>query len=219
MVEFALVMPLLMALVLGIIDYGLWFNDSISVRQGVREAARKAAVQTAFPGCGAFTGMAAVACGAKSMSVTSGGTASARVFPAVAATGASMMQRMAVGPVGPRILWAGFGLGTIIATPALLMPETVTKLLQPLRVFHQEWVDARIEKLTYTLTRFKETPSALAACFAGAVVVQAILVARRHPVSDTQQRPYLLSRRIRGCPCRHRLGGLSTIAITLQEMR
>jgi hypothetical protein len=30
-----------------------------------------------------------VACGAKSMSVTSGGTASARVFPAVAATGAS----------------------------------------------------------------------------------------------------------------------------------
>ena len=89
MVEFALVMPLLMALVLGIIDYGLWFNDSISVRQGVREAARKAAVQTAFPGCGAFTGMAAVTCGAKSMSVTSGGTASARVFPAVAATGAS----------------------------------------------------------------------------------------------------------------------------------
>ena len=86
-VECALVIPLLMALVLGIIDYGLWFNDSISVRQGVREAARKAAVQTAFPGC-ASTGMAAVACGAKAMSVTSGGTASARVFPAVAATGA-----------------------------------------------------------------------------------------------------------------------------------
>src|SRR6185503_10889429 len=53
-------------------------------------------------------------------------------------------------------LMAGFGLGTIIATPALLMPEMVTKLLQPLRVFHQEWVDARIEKLTYALTRFKE---------------------------------------------------------------
>lgn len=88
-VEFALVIPLLMALVLGIIDYGLWFNDSISVRQGTREAARKAAVQTAFPGCGAATGMAAVACGAKSMSVTSGGTAYAKVFPAVASTGGS----------------------------------------------------------------------------------------------------------------------------------
>jgi uncharacterized membrane protein YbhN (UPF0104 family) len=95
----------------------------------------------------------------------------------MAATGASLMQRMAVGPVGPGILWAGFGLGAMIATPALLMPETATRLLQPLRVFHQEWVDARIEKLTYALTRFKETPAALAGCFAGAVVVQAVLVA------------------------------------------
>ena len=94
----------------------------------------------------------------------------------IAATGATIMQRMAVGPVGPGILWAGFGLGAIVATPALLMPEAVTKLLQPLRVFHREWVDERIEKLTYALTRFKETPAALAACFAGAVVVQAILV-------------------------------------------
>jgi uncharacterized membrane protein YbhN (UPF0104 family) len=95
----------------------------------------------------------------------------------MAATGASLMHRMAVGPVGPGMLWAGFGLGAMIATPALLIPETTTKLLQPLRVFHQEWVDARLEKLTYALTRFKETPAALAGCFAGAVVVQGILVA------------------------------------------
>jgi len=27
---------------------------------------------------------------------------------------------------------------------ALLIPETATKLLQPLRIFHQEWVDERI---------------------------------------------------------------------------
>src|SRR5450759_5056369 len=94
----------------------------------------------------------------------------------MAATGASLMHRMAVGPVGPGMLWAGFGLGAMIATPALLMPETVGRLLQPLRVFHQEWVDARIEKLTDALTRFKETPTALAACFAGAVVVQGLLV-------------------------------------------
>jgi Flp pilus assembly protein TadG len=86
-VEFALVLPLLMALVLGIIDYGFWFNDSISFRQGAREAARKAAVQTAFAGCGAATGMDAVACGAKAMSITSGGTATAKVFVANASTG------------------------------------------------------------------------------------------------------------------------------------
>ena len=95
----------------------------------------------------------------------------------MAAIGATLMHRMAVGPVGPAVLWAGFGIGTIVATPALLIPEAVTKLLQPLRVFHREWVDARLEKLTDTLTRFKETPGALAGCFAGAVLVQAILVA------------------------------------------
>jgi glycosyltransferase 2 family protein len=94
----------------------------------------------------------------------------------MAATGASLMQRMAVGPVGPGMLWAGFGLAAMVATPALLMPEMATRLLRPLRVFHQEWVDARIEKLTYALTRFKETPAALAGCFVGAVVVQGILV-------------------------------------------
>jgi uncharacterized membrane protein YbhN (UPF0104 family) len=94
----------------------------------------------------------------------------------MAASGASLMHRMAVGPVGPAVLWAGFGVGAIIATPALLMPEMATRLLTPLRVFHQQWVDERLEKLTYALTRFKETPAALAGCFAGAVVVQGILV-------------------------------------------
>jgi glycosyltransferase 2 family protein len=94
----------------------------------------------------------------------------------MAAAGASAMHRLAVGPVGPGLLWAGFGLGAGLATPTLLMPETATKLLQPLRVFHQEWVDARIEKLTYALTRFRETPLSLAACFLGAVLVQGLLV-------------------------------------------
>jgi uncharacterized membrane protein YbhN (UPF0104 family) len=94
----------------------------------------------------------------------------------MAATGATLMQRMSVGPVGPGMLWAGFGAGAIIATPALLMPETATRILQPLRVFHAEWVDERITKLTYTLTRFKETPAAIAICFVGAVAVQGLLV-------------------------------------------
>jgi uncharacterized membrane protein YbhN (UPF0104 family) len=94
----------------------------------------------------------------------------------MAATGATLMQRMSVGPVGPGVLWAGFGVGAIIATPALLMPETATRVLQPLRVFHAEWVDQRINKLTYALTRFRETPMAIAICFIGAVAVQGLLV-------------------------------------------
>ena len=94
----------------------------------------------------------------------------------MAAMGASLMHRLAVGPVGPGVLWAGFGLGAIIATPALLMPDMAAKLLAPLRVFHAEWVDARIARLTHALTKFKETPTALAGCFAGAVIVQGVLV-------------------------------------------
>jgi hypothetical protein len=51
-VEFALVTPLLLLLVFAIVDYGLWFNESLNVRQGVREAARAAVVQRIeTPGC------------------------------------------------------------------------------------------------------------------------------------------------------------------------
>ncbi len=44
-IEFALILPVLCALVFGMVDYGLWFNDSLNVRQGVREAARMGVVQ------------------------------------------------------------------------------------------------------------------------------------------------------------------------------
>ena len=56
------------------------------------------------------------------------------------------------------------------------MPEGFTRLLQPLRVLHPEWVDERLERLTAALSRFKESPAALASCFVGAVGVQVILV-------------------------------------------
>ena len=41
----------------------------------------------------------------------------------------------------------------------------------------REWVDERLDRLTLALGRFREAPAALAGCFAGAVVVQAVLVA------------------------------------------
>ena len=44
-VEFALVVPLLLAVMFGIVDYGLWFGDSLNVRQGVDEGARRAVVK------------------------------------------------------------------------------------------------------------------------------------------------------------------------------
>jgi len=79
--------------------------------------------------------------------------------------------------VGPALLWTGFGLAAMLATPALLMPETFTRLLRPLRIFHPEWVGERLHRLQDALARFRDAPASLAACFAGAVVVQGILVA------------------------------------------
>ncbi len=39
-VEFALVVPVLILLLMGIIDYGLFFTDRLAVKQGIREGAR-----------------------------------------------------------------------------------------------------------------------------------------------------------------------------------
>ena len=64
-VEFGLVSMLLFPLLFGLIEYGLWFNDSLNVRQGVREAARSGVVKNFdYTGC---TGndMAKLACKTK----------------------------------------------------------------------------------------------------------------------------------------------------------
>jgi hypothetical protein len=96
----------------------------------------------------------------------------------IAALGASVAAQIRpdnVG-VGAGALWAGFGLAAMVATPALFMPEGFMRLLQPLRVIHPEWVDQRLGRMTTALARFRGTPIAIAGCFAGAVLVQAVIV-------------------------------------------
>ncbi len=44
-VEFALVTPLLFLVMFGILQYGLYFFDTLGTRQGVREAARQGVVE------------------------------------------------------------------------------------------------------------------------------------------------------------------------------
>ena len=80
------------------------------------------------------------------------------------------------GPIPPVLLWIGFGLATALAAPALFKPDFYAQLLSPLRLFHPAWVDERLNRLTAVLTRFAAAPGALAGCFFGAIVVQAILV-------------------------------------------
>jgi glycosyltransferase 2 family protein len=91
---------------------------------------------------------------------------------AVSATVATAMPEHGRLPIRPVWLWAGFVAGIALSTPALLAPDRLSRLLQPLTVFHPEWVGDRLEKLTAMLVRFRNRRSALAACFAGAVGVQ-----------------------------------------------
>jgi Flp pilus assembly protein TadG len=49
MVEFALVLPLLLLLVMGIIQFGILFNNYVTLTDGVRAGARQAAVSRTLP--------------------------------------------------------------------------------------------------------------------------------------------------------------------------
>ncbi len=96
----------------------------------------------------------------------------------MAAIGSTAGPRLiATGPgVGAGMLWAAFIGATMVAAPALLIPSVLPTLLKPLRLLHREWVDARLTRLTGALIKFRETPAALAGCFAGALFVQTVLV-------------------------------------------
>ncbi|MGH9371670.1 MAG: lysylphosphatidylglycerol synthase transmembrane domain-containing protein [Vicinamibacterales bacterium] len=95
----------------------------------------------------------------------------------IAAIGATAGSRLADGgPVAPILLWSGFCATAVVAAPALLRPHAFARLLQPLRVLHPSWVDERLARLISALSRFGKAPGALAACFGGAVLVQAVLV-------------------------------------------
>jgi Flp pilus assembly protein TadG len=64
LIEFALVLPVLCTLLFGIIDFGWVLNDYVSVRQGVREGARQAAVKTQpTPSSGTWAGNGCVITG------------------------------------------------------------------------------------------------------------------------------------------------------------
>ena len=98
------------------------------------------------------------------------------LLAAVAATTATE-EGMPSGPVPAWALWALFVGGASVATPLILAPGLLEKLLSPLRRLHPEWVDARLERLSEALARFRAAPVALVGCFTGAIVVQALLVA------------------------------------------
>jgi glycosyltransferase 2 family protein len=96
----------------------------------------------------------------------------------VAAIGSTLHPRFADGhTLGAGILWMVFAGAVTFAIAAVRYPHAFARLAYPLRRLHAEWVDERLARLTATLSRFRETPGALAACFAGAALVQGAIVA------------------------------------------
>ena len=94
----------------------------------------------------------------------------------LAAVAGSVVGDTGASPVPAHLLWVGFGAATVAAAPAFLAPAWVIRLLGPLRRLNPEWVGARLDRLAGVLHNFRQAPVALAWCFVGAVLVQAILV-------------------------------------------
>jgi glycosyltransferase 2 family protein len=94
---------------------------------------------------------------------------------ALGSTAAGAVHPAAI-PIWPVWLWAGFVAAAAVSAPAVFAPAGFGRLLQPLTVFHPEWVGERIERLTGGLGRFRDRPGTLAACFVAAVFVQATMV-------------------------------------------
>lgn len=97
---------------------------------------------------------------------------------AIAALGSSVASRVGGRPpVLASMLWLSLAVGLTLSAAAILAPGGVGRLLSPLRLIHQEWVEQRIGRLTGALTKFRDAPGALAACLLGAILVQGVLVA------------------------------------------
>src|SRR5262249_17619879 len=95
----------------------------------------------------------------------------------VAALGATVAASgHSTSPIWPSWLWAGFFAAAAATAPAVLAPAGFSRLLQPLTVGHPEWGGNRTQTPTNAWFRFRERPTALAGCFTGAIVVQALMV-------------------------------------------
>ena len=113
----------------------------------------------------------------------------------VAAIGAVAGPRLIdTGPgIGAASLWAGFAVAFILAAAAVFVPTALPRMLRPLRVVHPEWIDTRLARLGGALERFRRAPGSLAGCFAGAVLVQLMLVGFYVAIARSMQIPIGLS--------------------------
>lgn len=125
-VEFALVCTILVPMMFGLIQYGLYFNDALSARQGVREGVRMGVLGT-FPACGAAaTDWEKLRCTTRNQIGLSGSTTAVKVVaPAVWAKGKPLLVCAMVRSAGGDGLFPMPG-GGVIQTRTQMSIETDT---------------------------------------------------------------------------------------------
>jgi glycosyltransferase 2 family protein len=112
---------------------------------------------------------------------------------ALGATLARSWLREPVGPVEPWMLWIAFTASAAGSAIAVAAPTLLTRLATPLRAVHAEWVDARLKRISHTLTRFRARPRALVMSALGALAVQLLLVGFYGAIASGLHIPIALS--------------------------
>jgi uncharacterized protein (TIRG00374 family) len=97
----------------------------------------------------------------------------------VAAGGASLAAVTA----GPRLplpaplLWLAFALAAGAFLAVVARPDAIHMVLRPTRLTRHDAIHTRVERLVELVRGFRAEPTALIACFAGAILAQGVLVA------------------------------------------
>ncbi|HEY8535943.1 MAG TPA: lysylphosphatidylglycerol synthase transmembrane domain-containing protein [Vicinamibacterales bacterium] len=128
-------------------------------------------IRDTTPGAGSVTRATAVVIVDRAL-----GLIALLLLGAIAASAAGLMHPRAASPVPPALLWAGFLASAAAFVLLVSKPGLVRRLLAPvsrLRPRLAEWTT----RLTGIVEGFSEQPGRVAACFVGAILVQAILVA------------------------------------------
>jgi glycosyltransferase 2 family protein len=101
---------------------------------------------------------------------------------AVAAAGSLMLRQSTLPGIG--YLWLVLGACVLGALGILARPRLIPRLLRPLRRFQEEWVEHRLDRIGTMLERVAGRRAALLEAFAGAVVVQLLVVAFYYSIAS-----------------------------------
>ena len=94
----------------------------------------------------------------------------------VAACGSAGAAAIGVEMPGNTSMWLALAGVVGVATPAILRPTLVPRLLVPLRVFKPDWVDERLDRIAQLLEKLNDRRHSLLVAFGSAILIQVIIV-------------------------------------------